>query len=113
MKNEIKALIKEVEADKNREFSNEWLANSVNALNNYYMENGCEGDYIYDLESSEWEDIVAFQLESRGWVGVKIFLEDVDNTSNYARLDGYGNGESVDYKIKELLDDALAELNNN
>lgn len=113
MKNEIKALIQEVEADKNREFSNEWLANSVNALNNYYMENGYEGDYIYDLESSEWEDIVKYQLESRGWVGAKIFLEDVDNTSNYARLDGYGNGESVDYKIKELLDDALAELNNN
>lgn len=113
MKNEIKALLKEVEADKNREYADDWLAKAVSTLNEYYIDKNYDGDYIYDLESDEWEEIVKYNLESRGWIGVKILLQDVSNTSNYARLDGYGNGESVDYKIKELLDDALAELNNN
>lgn len=108
---EIRELLREVAENQSQQYNDDWEARAVSALNDWYSENNYDDHYIYDLTSDEWEEIVKYNLDSRGWLGVKYLLEDIDNTADYARLDGYGNGESVDYKLVELLQDVAGENN--
>ena len=110
LKNRIADLIKEAEADEYRKYNDEWEWRAVDTLNEYYQESGREDNEIYDLTSDLWDEIVKYNLESRGWLGVKFLLQGIDNTADYARLDAYGNGESVDYDLLDFLKEALEEI---
>lgn len=103
----MKALLKREEADG---YKSEWRAEAVSVLNEFYDEYNRPDDRIYEVDSDEWEDIVKWNLEQRGSVGVKILLENVDNTADYVYLDGYGNGKTADYNLKEQLEWAIEEL---
>ena len=111
MKKKAESLLKEIEADKYREYADDWKSEAVYLLNEYNYEHNPD-DTIYDLESDEWEDLVKWNLDQRGWVGVKILLEDIDNNANYAYLDGYGNGKSCDYELIDLLKYLIDDLKN-
>ena len=109
IKVKAEALIKEVEVDKYKQYSEAWKAEVVALLDDYNYEHD-SGDVIYDLDSEEWEEVVKMNLEQRGWVGVKILLEGIDATATYARLDGYGNGRSCDYELIDLLKNLIDEI---
>jgi len=102
----INDLIEQATKDESLTYKDEWKREAVYTLNDYYQEKGYTDDEIYDLEDVLWEEIVKYNLESRGWLGVKILLEDIDNTAEYGRLDAYGNGRSVDYDLLDLLKEA-------
>lgn len=91
-------------------YKSDWKADAVEVLNEFYEEQNCYDDRIYDLESDEWEDLVKWNLEQRGWLGVKILLDGIDNSAEYAYLDGYGNGKTADYELKQKLEWAIEEL---
>lgn len=109
MKAKAQSLLEEVKADKYKQYSEAWKAEAVALLDDYNYEHD-SGDVIYDLDSEEWDEVVKMNLEQRGWVGVKILLEGIDNTATYARLDGYGNGKSCDYELIDLLKNLIDEL---
>lgn len=105
----IKDLIKQAKDNSNIVYSNEWQSDAVSTLNDYYYAMNYLDDIIYDTSDLSWEERVEHELTSRGWVGVKFFLEDVGNTSEWAKIDGYGNGKSVDYDLLDLLETAAEE----
>ena len=109
IKKRAESLLKQVESDKYKEYDFNWKSEVVSVLNEYNYEENPD-DIIYDLNSDEWEEIVKMNLEQRGWIGVKILLEDVDNNADYGRLDAYGNGKSCDYDLLEDLKDLIEEL---
>lgn len=104
--NKIAELIKKAEKDDTLTYNDEWQREAVYTLNDYYQEKGYTDDEIYDLEDDLWEEVVKYNLESRGWLGVKILLEGIDNMAEYGKLDAYGNGRSVDYELLDLLKEA-------
>lgn len=106
LNNKIAELIEKAEKDNTLTYNDEWQREAVWTLNDYYNEKGYTDDEIYDLTDDLWEEIVKYNLEKRGWLGVKFLLEDIDNTAEYGKLDAYGNGKSVDYDLLELLKDA-------
>lgn len=110
MKKHALDLLKQVEEDKYKEYDDAWKSDAVSTLNEWYMEVGREDDEIYELTSDIFEDIVKYNLESRGWLGVKCFLEDVENTADYGRIDAYGNGKSCDYELVDDLKEMVEEI---
>ena len=105
--NKIAELIEKAEKDSTLTYKDEWQREAVWTLNDYYMTKGYDDNEIYDLTDDLWEEIVKYNLESRGWLGVKFLLEGIDNTAEYGKLDAYGNGTSVDYDLLDLLKEAL------
>ena len=101
--NTIKKLLKEYQEDNNKKYEDAWVTEAISALNEHYLDTGYDDSYIYETCSDEFEDLVKYNLESRGWQGVKYFLEDVALMSDYAQIDAYGNAKSVDYDIVDLL----------
>ena len=110
LKNQIADLIKDAESSEYRKYESEWQRKAVDTLNEYYQEYGLDDHEIYDLSDDVWDEIVKYNLESRGWLGVKFLLQDISNTSEWGRLDAYGNGESVDYDLLDFLKEALDEI---
>ena len=105
--NEINSNINNLLARADKDHYNPtWEMEAVETLNDYFEEKGYYDDHIYETDSDEWEQIVESNLKSRGWIGVKCLLEDVDNTAEYVQLDGYGNGRSVDYRLVDMLENA-------
>jgi len=107
--NDIKNLLREYEEDNNKKYDDKWVAEAVNALNERYLDTGYDDSYIYDTNSDEFEDLVKYNLESRGWQGVEYFLGNVELMTNYAQVDAYGNAKSVDYDIVDLLQSEVDE----
>ena len=104
--NKIAELIEKAEKDHNLTYDDEWQREAVWTLNDYYNEKGYTDDEIYDLNEEIWEEIVKYNLEKRGWLGVKYLLDGIENGAEWGKLDAYGNGRSVDYDLLELLKDA-------
>ena len=90
LKNQVKALI-----DDGRIHESDWQAKAVSVLTEVANQTGYDSYYIYDTNDYLWEDLVKHELETRGFVGVKCFLEDVDAQCDYAQVDAYGNGKSL------------------
>ena len=109
LKKTIKDLLKQAGEDQYKKYDDKWRSEAVYALNEYYFENYPD-DTIYEVEGDEFEDIVKMRLENTGAIGVKCLLDGIDGSTNYARLDGYGNATSVDFDLVELLEDVLKEL---
>lgn len=109
LKKTIKDLLKQVGEDKYKKYDDKWRSEAVYALNEYYFENYPD-DTIYEVEGDEFEDIVKMRLENTGAIGVKCLLDGIDGSTNFARLDGYGNATSVDFDLVDLLEDVLKEL---
>ena len=110
LKNQIADLIKDAESSEYRKYESKWQCKAVDTLNEYYIEYGLGDHTIYDLSSDVWDDLVKYNLENRGWLGIKFFLQDISNTSEWGRVDAYGNGESVDYDLLDFLKEALDEI---
>lgn len=104
--NTINTLLAQVKADDSKRYEANWTANAVNALNDYYEAKEYYDDRIYELESDEWEEVVKYNLDQRGWLGLKFLLDGIDNNAEYAQLDAYGNGRSVDYDLVDMLENA-------
>ncbi len=111
---EIKALLKEVERDEYAQYRTEWEERAVEALNAWNLDERKDwDDFIYNANSEQFEDMVRGQLEARGWVGLKFFLQNISTTADWVRLDGYGNGEEVTGSdMVEMLKDAMEEIDN-
>lgn len=109
-KKQIKELLEEANEDKYKEYGRDWQERAMQTLNEINSERGYYDDYIYDLASDEWDEICKHELETRGWTGMKFFLEGVETTSDYAYLNGYGNAQACDYDFKGLLEDLLEDI---
>lgn len=108
---EIITLLNESARDEYAKYKTDWQGRAVAVLNEYYIDRDRYEDEIFDTASDEWGELVARQVESRGWLGVKYFLNGVGNTADWARLDGYGNGEEITgADLVGLLEDAQGEL---
>lgn len=109
MKDNIKALLKQAREDQYKKYDDAWKREAIYELNEYYYENAPD-DTIYEVDGDEFEEIVKMRLESTGAIGVKCLLDGIDGSTDYARLDGYGNATSVDYDLVDLLEEVLEEL---
>ena len=109
---EIKALLREVKRDKHAQYGTEWKQRAVEALNDWNLgKHKNWNDFIYNANSEEFEDMVRGQLEARGWVGLKFFLQGISSTADWVRLDGYGNAVAVTgTDMLEMLKDVLQEV---
>lgn len=107
LKKQAKSLIEQANADEMRKYNSDWKSQAVATYNEFCEEINYMDDMIYELESDEFEDIVKWNLEQRGAIGVKILLDGVENTQDYVKLDAYGNAESVDYDLVDKLEEIL------
>lgn len=107
----VKECADEVARDEYAKYTADWQGRAVAVLNEFYFDRDRYEDEIFDTTSDEWDELVARQVENRGWLGVKYFLSGVSNTADWARLDGYGNGEELTgADLVGLLEDAQGEL---
>lgn len=106
---DIKQLLKEYKEDNNKQYESEQQWRAVSALNDYYVESSLSDEYIWDTDSEEWKDICKQEIDNRGWIGVKYFLQDLDNTADYATIDAYGNARTADYDLIDKLELAIEE----
>lgn len=111
---DMKDLLKQANADNLARYSDEWQGKAVATLNDYYMEHERYDDEIYDADGYEWEEIVKYNLESRGARGLLFLLGKVEPADDYVALNGYGNGEGIhaddlidrlEWAIEELEDE--------
>ena len=110
-KKEAEQLLAELRADEYKKYDDGWQGRAVAVLNNWYIEDGRNDDEIYDTAGEVWDDIVKYNLENRGWVGLKYLLADVGNLADWARLDAYGNGEEITGDdLAGLLADLVEEI---
>lgn len=109
----MKELLEQAKADKYACYSDEWQAEAVATLNDYYMEHERYDEEIFDANGEEWEQVVKYNLENRGATGLLFLLGKVEPTDDYVALNGYGNGEGVHADdLIDRLEWAIDELEN-
>lgn len=113
MRKEMQKLLKQAEADNLARYSDEWQANAVRVLNEYYVEHDRYDEEIFEQDDEAWEEIVKHNLETRGATGLLFLLAKVEPMDDYVALDGYGNGEGVHADdLIDRLEWAIDELKN-
>lgn len=111
---DMKDLLKQAKADDLTRYSDEWQAEAVATLNEYYLDHERYDDEIFDAYGEVWEQVVKHNLENRGATGLLFLLARVQTSDDYVALNGYGNGEGVhaddlidrlEWAIDELKDE--------
>jgi len=71
-------------------------------------------DVLNIVDDYELEELTKGAVESRGWVGAKIFLSGIDMINDdYYLINGYGNAENLTHDYLEMIvDELMDELKN-